>query len=98
MGEVAQKYADSVYITDDNPRNEDPKRIRSMIKLGAPKALEISDRAEAILAGISSLEAGDVLLITGKGHETGQIIGDSVLDFDDAEQANIVVSALEGAI
>ena len=56
MGAVAQKYADSVYITDDNPRNEDPKRIRSMIKLGAPKALEISDRAEAILAGISSLE------------------------------------------
>ena len=98
MGAVAQKYADSVYITDDNPRNEDPKRIRSMIKFGAPKALEISDRAEAILVGISSLEAGDVLLITGKGHETGQIIGDSVLDFDDAEQANIVVSALEGAI
>ena len=98
MGEVAQKYADLVYVTDDNPRNEDPKKIRSMIKLGAPKALEIPDRAEAILIGISNLEAGDVLLITGKGHETGQIIGDSILAFDDAEQANIAVAALEGTI
>ena len=53
---------------------------------------------EAYQEGVQNLEAGDVLLITGKGHETGQIIGDSVLDFDDAEQANIVVSALEGAI
>lgn len=98
MGRAAQEYADLVYITDDNPRHENPKKIRAMIKLGAPDAIEIPDRAEAILIATSELNEGDVLLIAGKGHETGQIVGDSVLEFDDAEQANIAKAILEGVI
>lgn len=95
MGAVAHKWADSVYLTDDNPRDEDPAKIRSMIKLGAPNAVEIPDRAEAILIAISHLQAGDVLLISGKGHETGQVIGDTVFPFDDIEQASIAATALD---
>ena len=95
MGAVAHKWADSVYLTDDNPRDEDPAKIRSMIKLGAPNAVEIPDRAEAILIAISHLQAGDVLLISGKGHETGQVVGDTVFPFDDIEQASIAATALD---
>ena len=98
MGTVAHKWADSVYLTDDNPRDEDPATIRSMIRLGAPNAIEIPDRAEAILIAISNLQAGDVLLISGKGHETGQVIGDTVFPFDDIEQASIAATALERII
>ena len=98
MGMVAHKWADSVYLTDDNPRDEDPATIRSMIRLGAPNAIEIPDRAKAILIAISNLQAGDVLLISGKGHETGQVIGDTVFPFDDIEQASIVATALERII
>jgi len=98
MGMVAHKWADSVYLTDDNPRDEDPATIRSMIRLGAPNAIEIPDRAEAILIAISNLQAGDVLLISGKGHETGQVIGDTVFPFDDVEQASIAATALERII
>jgi len=98
MGAAAQKWADKVFITDDNPRSEDPYEIRSMVKLGAPKAFEVPDRAEAILRAISELANGDVLLIAGKGHETGQIIGDDVLPFNDSEQASISVAALDGII
>ena len=87
MGEIATRAADVVIVTDDNPRSEDPARIRAEILAAAPGAQEIGDRAEAIRAGVKMLEAGDVLLIAGKGHETGQIVGGTVLPFSDHEAA-----------
>ena len=83
MGKVAEKYADVVYITDDNPRSEDPAKIRKMILEHCPKAIEIADRKEAIETAIKDLAPEDTLIIAGKGHEQGQIIGDEVLPFDD---------------
>jgi UDP-N-acetylmuramoyl-L-alanyl-D-glutamate--2,6-diaminopimelate ligase len=85
MGEIASRLADSVIVTDDNPRGEDPAAIRAQILAGAHNAREIGDRAEAILAGSRLLGAGDVLLVAGKGHETGQIVGDTVIPFSDHE-------------
>jgi UDP-N-acetylmuramoyl-L-alanyl-D-glutamate--2,6-diaminopimelate ligase len=85
MGEIAGRLADTVIVTDDNPRSEDPRAIRAAILAGAPRAREIGDRAEAILAGSRLLGTGDVLLIAGKGHETGQIVGDKVIPFSDHE-------------
>ncbi|MCP2671589.1 UDP-N-acetylmuramoyl-L-alanyl-D-glutamate--2,6-diaminopimelate ligase [Maricaulaceae bacterium EIL42A08] len=85
MGAVAAKLADTVIVTDDNPRSEDPALIRKAVLEGVPGAAEIGDREAAIRAGIGELEAGDVLLIAGKGHETGQIVGDRVIPFDEAE-------------
>jgi UDP-N-acetylmuramyl-tripeptide synthetase len=85
MGEIAARAADVVIITDDNPRSEEPARIRAEILASAPGAREIGDRAEAIRAGVDMLHAGDVLLIAGKGHETGQIVGGTVLPFSDHE-------------
>ncbi|WP_138468468.1 UDP-N-acetylmuramoyl-L-alanyl-D-glutamate--2,6-diaminopimelate ligase [Poseidonocella sp. HB161398] len=96
MGEAAAQYADQVIVTDDNPRSEDPAAIRAMVMAGCPGALNIGDRAEAILRGVDALGPGDALLIAGKGHETGQTVGDTVYPFDDAEQASVAVSALEG--
>ncbi|MBD0866245.1 MAG: UDP-N-acetylmuramoyl-L-alanyl-D-glutamate--2,6-diaminopimelate ligase [Rhodobacteraceae bacterium] len=96
MGAAAAAHADQVIITDDNPRNENPATIRAAILQGAPDATEIGDRAKAILYGVDALDSGDALLICGKGHETGQHIGDDVLPFDDAEQASIAVAALNG--
>ena len=96
MGKAAAEAADMVIVTDDNPRSEDPALIRAAVREGAPEAWEIGDRAEAILRGVDALGPGDALLICGKGHETGQIVGDQVLPFDDAEQASISVAALEG--
>ena len=96
MGRAAAEAAEVVIVTDDNPRGEDPAAIRAAIREGAPEATEIGDRAEAILRGVGMLEPGDALLIMGKGHETGQVVGDMVLPFDDAEQASISVAALEG--
>lgn len=96
MGQAAAAHADVVIVTDDNPRSEDPALIRRAVLAGCPEATEIGDRAHAILAGVDALEPGDALLIAGKGHETGQIIGDDVLPFDDAEQASVAVAALEG--
>jgi len=96
MGAAAQEGADVVFVTDDNPRSEDPAAIRAAVLNGAPEANEIGDRAHAILAAVDALGAGDVLLIAGKGHETGQIVGGDVLPFNDAEQASIAVAALEG--
>jgi UDP-N-acetylmuramoyl-L-alanyl-D-glutamate--2,6-diaminopimelate ligase len=95
MGQAAAAHADRVIVTDDNPRSEDPAAIRAMVLAGAGEAEEIGDRAEAILSGVDGLQPGDCLLIAGKGHETGQIIGDDILPFDDVEQASISVSALE---
>ncbi len=95
MGQAAAAHADVVFVTDDNPRSEDPATIRQAVMEGAPDATEVPDRAEAILRAVDALGAGDVLLIAGKGHETGQIVGDAVLPFDDVEQASIAVAALE---
>lgn len=96
MGAAAAAYADVVFVTDDNPRNEDPASIRAAIMLACPRASELDDRATAILAGIDSLLPGDALLIAGKGHETGQIIGDDILPFNDVEQASVAIAALDG--
>ena len=87
MGAVAQKLADLVIVTDDNPRSEDPAKIRASILKACPKAREIADRSQAIGEAVAMLEAGDTLLIAGKGHETGQIVGDRVIPFDDREAA-----------
>ncbi|MFW2588252.1 UDP-N-acetylmuramoyl-L-alanyl-D-glutamate--2,6-diaminopimelate ligase [Sagittula sp. SSi028] len=96
MGQAAAAHADLVIVTDDNPRSEDPAEIRRMVLEGAPAAIEVGDRAEAILRGVDSLGPGDALLICGKGHETGQTVGDTVYPFDDVEQASVAVAALEG--
>ena len=85
MGAIAAEKADRVIITDDNPRGEDPAAIRSAIIAAAKGATEIGDRREAIHRAIADLHAGDALLIAGKGHETGQIIGDRVIEFSDHE-------------
>jgi UDP-N-acetylmuramoyl-L-alanyl-D-glutamate--2,6-diaminopimelate ligase len=85
MGAVAVAKADRVIVTDDNPRSEDAAAIRAAIMSAARGAVEISDRRAAIRAAIADLRAGDVLLIAGKGHETGQIIGDRVTPFSDHE-------------
>lgn len=96
MGKAAQDYADVVFVTDDNPRGEAPASIRAEIMAACPEATEIGDRAHAILAGVDALGPGDALLIAGKGHETGQIVGDDVLEFNDSEQASVAVAALDG--
>jgi UDP-N-acetylmuramoyl-L-alanyl-D-glutamate--2,6-diaminopimelate ligase len=83
MGTIATEYADSVIVTDDNPRGENPQAIRAAILGAAKGAQEIGDRAEAIRTAISALQPGDALLIAGKGHETGQIVGDRTLPFSD---------------
>jgi len=90
MGEVAARHADRVIVTDDNPRSEEPAAIRKAILAGAAdfeNVQEIGDRAAAIAQAVAMLEPGDGLLIAGKGHETGQIIGDSTLPFSDSECA-----------
>jgi UDP-N-acetylmuramoyl-L-alanyl-D-glutamate--2,6-diaminopimelate ligase len=85
MGAIAAENADHVIVTDDNPRSEKPETIRSAILSAAKGAKEIGDRTEAIRTAIAGLEAGDALLIAGKGHEIGQIVGDRVLPFSDHE-------------
>ena len=83
MGAIAAENADHVIVTDDNPRSENPDTIRAAILAAATGAKDIGDRAEAIRAGISALQPGDALLIAGKGHETGQIVGEKTLPFSD---------------
>jgi len=87
MGKVAAAKADHVIVTDDNPRGEDPAAIRAMVLAGAPCAVEIGSRREAIGAAIAAAGAQDIVLIAGKGHEQGQIVGDLVLPFDDVSVA-----------
>jgi UDP-N-acetylmuramoyl-L-alanyl-D-glutamate--2,6-diaminopimelate ligase len=98
MGAAARDFADVLFVTDDNPRSEDPATIRAAIMAACPEANEVGDRAEAILRGVDALGPGDALLIAGKGHETGQIIAGQVYPFDDVEQASIAVAALDGVI
>src|SRR5690242_3545884 len=85
MGAIAAENADHVIVTDDNPRSENPSTIRAAILAAAKGASDIGDRTEAIRAGIAALQPGDALLIAGKGHETGQIVGDKILPFSDHE-------------
>lgn len=87
MGRIAVEKADRVIVTDDNPRSEDPAAIRAAILAAAPGAEEIADRAEAIRTAVRDLAAGDLLVIAGKGHETGQIVGSKTLPFSDHEVA-----------
>lgn len=100
MGKAAAEHADIVFVTDDNPRGEDPELIRREImagtRIGSADIYETGDRAEAILRAVDALGPGDTLLVAGKGHETGQIVGDAVLPFDDVEQSSIAVAALDG--
>ena len=98
MGAAAREHADVLFVTDDNPRSEEPGAIRAEIMQACPEANEVGDRAEAILRGVDALGPGDALLIAGKGHETGQIIRGDVYPFDDVEQASIAVAALDGVI
>jgi UDP-N-acetylmuramoyl-L-alanyl-D-glutamate--2,6-diaminopimelate ligase len=85
MGRIAVEKADVVIVTDDNPRSERPEAVRAEILAAAPGAREIGDRGEAIGAAVAMLGPGDVLLVAGKGHETGQIVGDRVLPFSDQD-------------
>jgi UDP-N-acetylmuramoyl-L-alanyl-D-glutamate--2,6-diaminopimelate ligase len=94
MGAVAAAKADRVIVTDDNPRSEDPAAIRAAIIAAAKGATEIGDRREAIHRAIADLNTGDVLLIAGKGHETGQIIGDRVIEFSDHEAVTTALKEL----
>jgi UDP-N-acetylmuramoyl-L-alanyl-D-glutamate--2,6-diaminopimelate ligase len=87
MGEIATRMADRVIVTDDNPRSEQPAMIRSEILAKAPGAVEVGDRAEAIRLAMREMQAGDLLVIAGKGHETYQIVGDQTFPFDDAAVA-----------
>jgi UDP-N-acetylmuramoyl-L-alanyl-D-glutamate--2,6-diaminopimelate ligase len=92
MGQVASAGADVVIVTDDNPRSEDPAAIRAEIMKGAPGATEIGGRREAFVAAIAMAEAEDIVLLAGKGHEQGQIVGDMVLPFDDVAVARECVA------
>ncbi|OYX18565.1 MAG: UDP-N-acetylmuramoyl-L-alanyl-D-glutamate--2,6-diaminopimelate ligase, partial [Rhodobacterales bacterium 32-66-9] len=85
MGAAARAHADVLYVTDDNPRTEDPASIRRAILEACPDAHEVGDRAEAILRAVDALLPGDALLIAGKGHESGQIVGTDIYPFDDVE-------------
>lgn len=91
MGAIAARLADLVIVTDDNPRSENAAAIRREILVACPDAAEIGDRGEAIATAIAGLAEGDLLLIAGKGHEDGQIVGDRVLPFNDAECARAVL-------
>jgi UDP-N-acetylmuramoyl-L-alanyl-D-glutamate--2,6-diaminopimelate ligase len=86
MGAAAARYADLAIVTDDNPRTEDPASIRAQVLAGAPGAKEIGDRREAIRAAAGLLGAGDVLVVAGKGHEQGQIVGGVIHPFDDVAE------------
>ncbi len=91
MGRIAAEKSDVVIVTDDNPRSEAPAAIRAEVMAGCPDAREIGDRTEAIRAGVALLGRGDVLLIAGKGHETGQKIGDTVIPFSDHDAVRAAI-------
>ncbi|GGD98361.1 UDP-N-acetylmuramoyl-L-alanyl-D-glutamate--2,6-diaminopimelate ligase [Tsuneonella deserti] len=101
MGRVAAEQADVVIVTDDNPRGEDPAAIRLQVLEGAPGAQEIGDRRAAIAAAVAMARAGDIVLVAGKGHEQGQIIGSGdemrVLPFDDVSVAREAAAAMMGS-
>ncbi len=94
MGAIAQEFADIAYVTDDNPRSEDPAVIRREILAAAPDAIEIGDRQQAINAAVAELRDGDILLVAGKGHEEGQKIGDEILPFLDHDAVDRALALL----
>lgn len=96
MGEIATRLADKVYVTDDNPRTEEPASIRAAIMAAAPGAIEIGSRAEAIRMAVDALEAGDVLVVAGKGHEQGQTIAGVVHPFDDVAETAKALELVHG--
>jgi len=99
MGEIAARLADVLIVTDDNPRSEDPAAIRAAVLAGAAgpgRTEEIGDRAEAIRSAIARAEPGDVVLVAGKGHETGQLVAGEVLPFDDREHARAALAEVSG--
>jgi UDP-N-acetylmuramoyl-L-alanyl-D-glutamate--2,6-diaminopimelate ligase len=98
MGAVAARFADRAIVTDDNPRREDPASIRRQILTGCPGAAEFDNRAKAIAAAIGDLAAEDMVIIAGKGHETGQIVGTEILPFDDAQVAREAIIELGGEV
>jgi len=91
MGAIASELADRVTVTDDNPRYEDAVEIRAQIVAGAPGAVETDDRHQAIVEAVQALRDGDVLVVTGKGHEQGQYVGDEILPFDDVAQLKAAI-------
>jgi UDP-N-acetylmuramoyl-L-alanyl-D-glutamate--2,6-diaminopimelate ligase len=95
MGAVARNHADAVIVTDDNPRSEIPAVIRAQIVAAVPAAREIADRGTAIATAVSELRPGDVLLVAGKGHETGQIVGDQTLPFSDHAAIQAALKAIQ---
>ncbi|MBI5163962.1 MAG: UDP-N-acetylmuramoyl-L-alanyl-D-glutamate--2,6-diaminopimelate ligase [Magnetospirillum sp.] len=96
MGAIADRLADIAVVTDDNPRREAPAAIRAAILAACPKGMEIADRRAAIARAVSMVVGGDVLVIAGKGHEKGQIVGTTVHPFDDAEEARRAVALADG--
>ena len=96
MGEIAARLADVAIVTDDNPRSEDPAGIRAAILAAAPGAREIGDRRAAIAEAVGLLQDGDVLVVAGKGHEQGQIVGSTVHPFDDAAEVGAALEAARG--
>ena len=83
MGEIAARLAEHIIVTDDNPRHEDAAQIRQAILAQCPMAQDIADRGQAIYAALAQAQADDMVLVAGKGHETGQTIGDTILPFND---------------
>jgi UDP-N-acetylmuramoyl-L-alanyl-D-glutamate--2,6-diaminopimelate ligase len=96
MGAAAAEHADRVIVTDDNPRNEDPAAIRAAVLKGCPDAVEIGDRSQAIREAVADLKSGDVLVIAGKGHESGQIVAGVTHPFSDREEAIKAAVAVGG--
>lgn len=94
MGAIAAKLADEIIVTDDNPRTENAADVRRAVMAGCPNATEIGDRAQAIGAGVAMLSKGDCLVIAGKGHESGQIVGTKVIPFKDVDVAKTALEAL----
>ncbi len=95
MGKIAAALSDIAIVTDDNPRTEEASVIRSEVKAACPDALEIGDRREAIGRALELAKSGDVIVVAGKGHESGQIIGDQVIPFDDRVVVRELVSEME---
>ncbi|MFQ3623550.1 MAG: cyanophycin synthetase, partial [Acetobacteraceae bacterium] len=93
---AAARAAERIIVTDDNPRSEDPAAIRAAVRSGCPEAEEIGDRAAAIAAAVAGLGPGDIAVIAGKGHEQGQIVGSTVIPFDDAAVARAAAERLGG--
>jgi len=96
MGRIAAELADVAIVTDDNPRSEAPAVIRAEVMAGAKGAREIGDRREAIRAAAAMLSDGDLLVVAGKGHEQGQIVGDVVHPFDDVTETRAALEAVHG--